>query len=267
MHGTLTLSRGINLYYTIDDYTDPWREPETVLLVHGLAESGEAWRAWIPRLAAQYRVVRVDQRGFGRSTPMPADHRWSLDELADDLATLMAALGCRSVHVIGAKIGAAVSAHFVSKNINIINTLTLIGLPLVGPKSEAAVRRVEQEGARVWARATMEERLGKAVSPAMLEGWSNLMGGTPVSTLSGFMRAVSSFDVRADLPTIRCPVLAITSDSALHPVSEVEAWRARLPDSEMVVVPGDGYHASASQPEACVTAALDFIRRRGRRPC
>jgi len=35
---------GCRLFYRIDDYTDPWRTPPTILFVHGLAESGEAWR-------------------------------------------------------------------------------------------------------------------------------------------------------------------------------------------------------------------------------
>ena len=39
METLLTRPDGCNLFYTIDDFTDPWREPETVLFVHGLAES------------------------------------------------------------------------------------------------------------------------------------------------------------------------------------------------------------------------------------
>ena len=31
------------LYYVVDDYTDPWREPQTILMLHGNAESGAAW--------------------------------------------------------------------------------------------------------------------------------------------------------------------------------------------------------------------------------
>src|SRR5688500_7421343 len=33
---------GCELFYIVDDFTDPWRPAETVLLVHGLAESTEA---------------------------------------------------------------------------------------------------------------------------------------------------------------------------------------------------------------------------------
>ena len=76
----------------IDDFTDPWTQPETVLLVHGLAESGQAWRAWVPHLARRWRVIRIDQRGFGKSTPMDEDFPWSVDTLAADLVAYLLSL-------------------------------------------------------------------------------------------------------------------------------------------------------------------------------
>ena len=42
---TMNLSPGLDLFYQIDDFTDPWQAAETVVLLHGNAESGEAWRA------------------------------------------------------------------------------------------------------------------------------------------------------------------------------------------------------------------------------
>jgi len=42
------------MHYEIDDFTDPWHRPETILLLHGNAESGLAWHAWVPALARHY---------------------------------------------------------------------------------------------------------------------------------------------------------------------------------------------------------------------
>ena len=41
--------------------------PLTVVLTHGLAASGETWRAIVERLAPHYRVLTWDLRGHGRS--------------------------------------------------------------------------------------------------------------------------------------------------------------------------------------------------------
>ena len=63
-----------DLHYVVDDFTDPWKPAKTVLFMHGFGESTEVWRAWVPHLSRHYRVLRYDTRGFGRSTPMAANH-------------------------------------------------------------------------------------------------------------------------------------------------------------------------------------------------
>ena len=51
----LDLPPDLKLYYTIDDYTDPWAKPDTVLFVHGANENTDAWRPWMPHLSRYYR--------------------------------------------------------------------------------------------------------------------------------------------------------------------------------------------------------------------
>ncbi len=60
----------LTMHYEVDDFTDPWRKPETVLLLHGNAESGArlvrlgpASRAPLPRRAAGHaRLWRARRR-------------------------------------------------------------------------------------------------------------------------------------------------------------------------------------------------------------
>ena len=94
---TFDVSPDARLHYLVDDFTEPWRQPETILLLHGNAESSLAWYAWVPLLARRFRVVRPDMRGFGASTPMPRDFPWTLDVVIDDYARLMDSLGARAV--------------------------------------------------------------------------------------------------------------------------------------------------------------------------
>ena len=64
---------GCNLHYTIDDHTDPWTKPDTVLFIHGFTENTHAWRQWVPHFSRRYRVLRIDQRGFVKSGALPTD--------------------------------------------------------------------------------------------------------------------------------------------------------------------------------------------------
>ena len=89
------------------------------------------------------------------------------------------------------------------------------------------------------------------------------MGRTALSTQLGFMGTIAVADIRADLPKIACPTLvATTEDSALGTVADTRAWQKTIPDSELLVLPGNSYHVAATHAEACAQAALDFIRRR-----
>src|SRR3954468_19161313 len=80
---TLHIPPDLDMHYVIDDYTDPWRTPETILMIHGNAESGAAWYAWVPALAREYRVLRPDMRGYGDSTPMARDYPWTIERVVD----------------------------------------------------------------------------------------------------------------------------------------------------------------------------------------
>ena len=263
-------SPGLDMHYAVDDFTDPWRTPETVLMLHGNAESGQAWYGWVPTLARLYRVVRPDMRGFGRSTPMPRDYAWTLDGLIDDFCRLMDRLETPRFHLVGAKIGGTIARAFAARRPERVMTLTVVGTP--PPIREGAKERVpelvhafETEGVEPWARQSMAGRLGSKFPPQGFEWWCKLMGGTAASTQIGFMGTIACADIRADVPKIACPTLVITTDeSGLASVEATRAWQRQIPNSTLLVVPGNSYHVAASDPERCAEATLDFIRRQRR---
>lgn len=253
------------LHYAVDDYSDPWREPETVLMLHGNAESGAAWYAWVPHLARRYRVVRPDMRGFGRSTPMPRDFPWTLDRICDDFIGLMDALSVKRFHLVAAKIGGTIARYFAARHAERVQTLTVVGTPPpkrgVGPRPELAAE-FEQKGIEHWARRTMGGRLGSRFPAAGAEWWIKFMGRTAVSTQLGFMPTIADADITDALPRIRCPTLVVTTEgSGLGSVDEMRAWQRLIPRSELLVLPGDSYHVAATDADACARATLDFIQR------
>ena len=265
---TFEAAPGVRLHYLVDDFTDPWREPETVLLLHGNAESGLAWYAWVPLLARSFRVIRPDMRGYGASTPMPRDFPWTLDVIIDDHARLMDALGVQRFHLVGAKIGGIIARAFAARRPERVATLTVVGSP--PPLRQGAehipalTEEFETRGVEHWARRTMAGRLGERFPAEGVEWWIRFMGRTPVSTIVGFNAAINYSDIRADLPKIGCPTLVITTDgSGLASVEETRAWQQAIAGSELLVIPGNSFHVAASDAERCARATLDFIGRRG----
>jgi 3-oxoadipate enol-lactonase len=266
---TFRAASDLDMHYRVDDFTDPWRTPETILMLHGNAESGAAWYAWVPHLARHYRIVRPDMRGFGASTPMPADFPWTLDILIDDFLRLLDHLGIGRFHLLGAKIGGTIARAFAARRPERVATLTVVGTP--PPFRHGAAERAPELavefrtlGVEHWARRTMAGRLGSAFPAEGVEWWIRFMGRTAVSTQIGFMGTIACADIRADLPDIRCPTLVVTTEhSDLASVEETRAWQRQIANSDLLVLPGDSYHVAASHAERCAAATLDFIARSG----
>ncbi len=110
-----------------------------VLLVHGWPQHWWSWRAVMPLLAADFRVMALDLRGFGWSEPTPRGYR--KDELADDVAGVLDALEIDRVNLVGHDWGGIVGflvclnhtdrvERFVPMNTgHVWPTMSLRGLP------------------------------------------------------------------------------------------------------------------------------------------
>ena len=189
------------MHYEVDDFTDPWRTKETVLMLHGNAESSAAWYGWVPTLARHYRVVRPDMRGFGASTPMPRDYPWTLDVLIEDFIRLLDRLEVDRFHLVGAKIGGTIARAFAARRPGRVITLTVVGTP--PPMREGAAERApelaeefETRGVEHWARRTMAGRLGSEFSAG---------GGRVVDKIYGPYRGLDPDRVYADDRLCRYP--------------------------------------------------------------
>ncbi len=265
----LRIDHELEMHYVIDDYTDPWRDAETILMLHGNAESGAVWYGWVPHLARYYRIIRPDMRGFGRSTPMRSDYPWTLDRIVEDYVELLRKLDIPRVHLVGAKLGGTVARRFAARHPDLVTTLTVAGTPPPNRDERKALMRewiadFEKNGVEPWARRSMAGRLGSRFPKEGAEWWIALMGSTKTSTQVGFMAAIPTSNIVADLPRIQCPTLVITTEgSALGTVEATREWQKMIPHSELLVLPGDSYHVAASDADRCAQETLAFIQRCG----
>jgi haloacetate dehalogenase len=81
-----------------------------VVLLHGFAQTWRAWRAVMPGLAEQYRVIAADLRGVGGSTVTVEG--FDKRTMAGDVAGLLDALGIETAAVVGHDIGGMVAYAF-----------------------------------------------------------------------------------------------------------------------------------------------------------
>jgi pimeloyl-ACP methyl ester carboxylesterase len=260
------LAPATQLHYEVDDWTDAWTQPETVLLIHGFTENTTAWRAWVPHLGRRYRVLRFDQLGFGRSSAVPRDFTFTNELLVDNAVRLISHVARGPVHVMGAKSGGLIAAELAGLRPDLVKTVTFASTPLDPPQPKGWLEHMEKHGMRSWARMTMPPRLGSAMPPRGIDWWVDMMGATSLDTAHVYLRWVSSIDVARDLHKVKCPALVLTTDTPRrnYSKSDVEIYREKLPHAEIVAIPGDGYHVAGTAADACAPFVLDFLARHAR---
>lgn len=254
------------LHYKLDDHTDAWTKPDTVLFVHGFTENTEAWRAWVPHFSRRYRVLRIDQRGFGKSTPVAKDYPLTTGRYVDDLARVIQQVTGGPVHVVGGKSGGISVLMLAATRPDLVKTITVSCSPVTPPNAAGWIDEMERTSVRSWAKRTQRERMGSHMPEAGIDWWSDMMGQTALSTVHAYMRWVGAIDIREDVKRIKCPTLVIGTDTARRGRAVFESWQKTIPGSELAILPMDGYHAAGTDPDTTARATLDFIARHTAKP-
>ena len=158
----LRLDDGAELFYTIDDFTDPWTQPETVVLHHGMAKSHKLWFGWVPVIARHYRVLRYDMRGMGQSSVPEPGYPWSVDNFANDLLEFADKIELDRFHLIGETVGGSISMRFATQHQERLLSLTACTSPTSfnDPHHGESAELIDKEGVAAWVENTIGRRLG-----------------------------------------------------------------------------------------------------------
>lgn len=109
----------------------------TIVLIHGGYGCWAHWAANIAPLATHHHVLAVDLPGFGHSYDpgrclMPEEH-------ADVVVEFLGWLGVRNVAVAGFSFGTLVATTLAIDHPALVNSVTLVNPPGVGPRSPEAL--------------------------------------------------------------------------------------------------------------------------------
>jgi 3-oxoadipate enol-lactonase len=268
------LKSGASMFYQLDCFAEPWREPETILLLHGIGRSHKWWWGWMPVLSAELQVLRVDLPGFG-ATQRPTGHVWTLSGAVTELVELLDHLGLDSVHVAGSTLGAALTVTLAAEAPDRVRTITplLHGAALMGDQGRnnravdqyAIMDAIRTKGVagRYSTSDALAERLGTGVS-AEHQRWSieQSLLATPETWIDA-ISAVAEADLRTSLERIQAPTLVISPNrSPMVPLKNVFETIQLIPDCELVILPCDANDVAIGAPRASASECLSFIHRR-----
>ena len=242
-----------------------------VVLAGSLGATHAMWDPQVPALEKQFRVVRYDARGHGRS-PVPAGP-YAIDDLTDDLAALLDTVGADSAHVVGLSLGGMTAMRLAARDPERVQRLVLLSTSARLEPADAWHERaatVRAQGTQAVA-GTVVERWFTApylhAHPEVRREWVASVAATPAEGYASCCEAVAAMDLRADLSRITAPTLAIAgAEDPATPTPHLEAIATSVQDGRLVVVPDAAHLLSVQQPQAVIEAVVEHLTRTTRRP-
>ncbi len=239
-------------------YWDTGGPGEAVVLLHPSSGSHEVFPFQQPVLAAAgYRVISYSRRGHANSeTGRDADTFYQLD----DLLALLAFLKVDTFHAVGTALGGYVGLDVALGHPGRVRSL-ILACSMMGisePEYQAVSASLRPKG---FAELPAEVReLGpsyRAANPAGVAEWK-----------ARHDRAGKSIGVRfrnkttwATLAGLKVPVLLMTGDADLWiPPSLLRQVAAKIPGSQVVVIPESGHGVQWEQPDAFNAEIMTFFR-------
>ena len=133
-------ANGVNLHYEL---SGPAAAP-VIVFSHSIGATLDMWDAQVAAFAGRYRCLRYDTRGHGSSEVVDRPAR--VDDLADDMAGLLDALGIAKAHVVGLSLGGMTAQAFALRHADRLERLVLIATtakmdPTFWQERAALVRR------------------------------------------------------------------------------------------------------------------------------
>lgn len=263
---TFRTTDGLRVAYYVDDFTEPWRKPETLLLLHPAMGSAQRWFRWMPPLTARYRVVRMELRGHGASEIPRAGRDFSLAQLVADAVQLLDLLGIERAHVVGNSAGGYVAQQLAIHHGDRLRTLALYGAT-PGLKHSHALTwlpKVKEVGLRRFLADSIDERFDANADPRMVEWFIEQAGSNDAEFIARFVTHMTTHDFMDELPRIQCPTLIVAAGKErIGHASAYEEMHRRIAGSELRLLDTGAHNICDGYPLECVEMLLDFLARRG----
>jgi pimeloyl-ACP methyl ester carboxylesterase len=249
------------------DYETCGKGARAIVLIHdGVINSASFDDMW-PNLCRDFRVVRYDRRGYGRSPAATAPY-----SPQDDLAAVTRAAGLDHTSLVGFSFGGGLAVSYALDHPQQVDRLVLSGAALNGFKvSKAFTGRIT--------RIMFPMILGNmdaVIANASKETWIMAPGNDVARAKIAALIKTSPQDLRHQLkdpikgwpsdlprmPGLMVPTLIMTGD---HDIADNQAQagaaQVLIPNSRRIVIEDAGHLMQLEHPREVADLIADFVRK------
>lgn len=242
-----------------------------ICLAHALSADGGVWAEQVPPLlAAGWRVLRLDMRGHGGSSP-GTEEAYDMAGLARDVIRVLDELEFDRVHFAGLSIGGMIGQVLGLDHAERFHSLMLCGTaPMTIPGGKKTwddrFAAIAMAGSvEPLADATMDRWLTQDFHAANPRRWEEVRATVAGTTPAGYVgggRAILHFDVRDRLPDLRLPTLVVWGDEDPGTPPEGNKLIADLvPGAQAYVFTGARHVPMVEYPEEFAAVMLGWLTR------
>jgi non-heme chloroperoxidase len=249
-----------------------------VMLIHGYPLSGSSWEQQERALlAAGYRVIRYDRRGFGRSSQPTLGYDY--DTFAADLNVLFEHLDLRDVNLVGFSMGTGEVTRYLGRYGSArVGKAVLVGaIPPFLLKRDDNPEGVDGQVFEDMKAAVVTDRYAyfkdfldnfynvDVLAPDRVseQAWQASFAVAAASSPHASHACIDSWltDFRADLPRIDVPTLVVhgTEDRILPIAATADRLPGLIADLRLVRVDGGPHNIGWTHSEQVNRVLLEFL--------
>jgi pimeloyl-ACP methyl ester carboxylesterase len=242
----------------------PW-----LVLIQGMGFDRSGWDPVLRKLRQHFRLVLVDNRGFGRSG-RPAG-LFSVAAMAGDIVAVLDAAGIRRAHVMGASLGGMVAQELAMTHAERVDGLVLActvpGWPFAYPMPPAALRLILVTAViRAEARRRHTENALSARTvqdhPELVDRLLALQDSRPADPRALAAQAAAGALYAGRLRQARIGARTLVLQGGADTVVDPRNGRLladRIPDARLVIFPELGHLLFWEDPDGFTDAVTSFL--------
>lgn len=241
-----------------------------VCLAHALSADMGIWSEQVsPLLAEGWRVLRIDMRGHGGSTPGAGD-AYSMSDLAADVIAVMDFLAIDAVHFAGLSIGGMIGQTLALEHARRLHSVMLCDtapntIPGGKPLWDDRFGAIERAGSvEPLADATMDRWLTPVFRTNRPNRWAQIRATIAATSVAGYVgggNAILHFDVRPRLASIRTPALVVWGDEDPGTPPEGNKLIAdTIPGAQRAIFKGARHVPMVEYPDVFSNAMVEWLR-------